>query len=814
VAEYYLRADMFSKIPPVDLFSFWLGFILATFLWIVLYQLRKLLPRLRKISQQNKIVNQLSKNVELLTKVRKHLLRRYQSFHIASNLFPLNLIYVEPGLIQNSVISDPSLEPPESPLIYSLLPNIPEAASLLFDFPVSRLLINEILPSTDRIVISGEIGSGKTSLLSNFASNILEKGKESLAFHDFLPILVHASEFDLTDLGSQDCLAILLNTVTFTNYRSQFKELFDSFDIYAKSGKLIFIVDGLDELPENEYQTTINWLVKCTNTYPDAKYIVTSGSFYIDGLEKMGFLPYAIAPLDSKQQIKLIDLWQTGWDAVFQNSVQNKTVKRFSKTWLKQENLSKSRFFLTLQILGYLSGENTFENSNEGLLTSYLSTICGNNCSLDQISDLARQIGNTNSPGLSMGEIESHFSSVKKESVNTSPPQESVQEINVANNLLNLGIFIERRAKLYVFSNLALFAFAFARKQDAELTDDWLNYLHFPINDLILRYSRNKKYLSKWLSIDDKPLHRNFTLISHHVAKLEAQSEELKLIFKSALAAIKSQPTTISSLLRVLPVFVENVQSDNNQLFIYLSNDPNPIIRKCAIIGISFCDQKQAMPVLDDLTNDQNQEVASLACISLSKFWNLRSQKILVDIILHRSESLRRVVAELFSTIEPDGHDILKELSTIDNILARKSSIYGLRMIDQDWVPEFLQNIVTQDAEWLVKDTAVHAIENYPYKKLLYQSQLSESYDYPWLIKYANTLGLGVPGDGFPFELIENVLKNGKSPEQEASIDLLGRNSDNRSIGILKSLINAQNIHSEQATEMLFKVAQRGTKIN
>lgn len=84
------------RLPSLDIFSFWSGFIIASLLWLVVAGLRRLL---RQLAENYKLRQQLKRETvrESLEQIfRQSTLNRSQRMHLGQCFFPLDSILIEP----------------------------------------------------------------------------------------------------------------------------------------------------------------------------------------------------------------------------------------------------------------------------------------------------------------------------------------------------------------------------------------------------------------------------------------------------------------------------------------------------------------------------------------------------------------------------------------------------------------------------------------------------------------------------------------------------------------------------------------------
>jgi Leucine-rich repeat (LRR) protein len=177
------------------------------------------------------------------------------------------------------------------------------------------LRVDEALSGCDRVLIRGEAGSGKTTLLQWIAVSSarqsfpgsLERWNGTIPF--FIPLRRYANE----SLPPPE--VFLVYPTSLISGRMPVGWAHEQLE----NGRALVLIDGLDELPEGQRRDARNWLVDLTDTYPAAKYIVTSRPPAVSDnwLDDRGFRETELQPMDLSDINSFIDHWH---EAAWKNS--------------------------------------------------------------------------------------------------------------------------------------------------------------------------------------------------------------------------------------------------------------------------------------------------------------------------------------------------------------------------------------------------------------------------------------------------------------------------------------------------------------
>jgi len=175
-----------------------------------------------------------------------------------------------------------------------------------------------------------------------------------------------------------------------------------------------------------------------------------------------------------------------------------------------------------------------------------------------------------------------------------------------------------------------------------------------------------------------------------------------------------------------------------------------------------------------------------IICLALSTFDEETAIHELARILLNAEEKVRQLVAECLAFNPSNGTEILQEAVTMDDIVVRRSAINGLVKLNNLWAIQTLKNLMIQDSQWVVRNSATQALEYLeaenpciPDRKL----PLSET---PWLIEFAGNQNLGVSID-----------------QSVAPILLLALESQNKKDVYKALMYSTQDANQETITKMI-----------
>lgn len=206
-----------------------------------------------------------------------------------------------------------------------------------FQKPARAIL--EAVTDSQRTVILGDPGAGKSSLLQYLALEWVEGSTETL------PLLIELKEFSIS--SSNDFLAFL-HQARGVDWQFDQQELHR----HLIEVETLVMFDGLDEVFDRATQSTvIDDIVRFSQKYPKAQVIVTSRiiGYNPERLSHSGFRHFTIQSLDKKAVHKFVDRW---YNLSMGNDPEKERLKKRLKDAIAQSkairNLSDNPLLLTM----------------------------------------------------------------------------------------------------------------------------------------------------------------------------------------------------------------------------------------------------------------------------------------------------------------------------------------------------------------------------------------------------------------------------------------------------------------------------------
>ncbi|KAB8334199.1 NACHT domain-containing protein [Scytonema tolypothrichoides VB-61278] len=208
--------------------------------------------------------------------------------------------------------------------------------------------------SFDKLVLLGEPGSGKSTLMQYFALKIAKRQFQELGLSaeiDWLPILI-----EIRELGKQSENYILEHLQKSIASKYSIKIPNGFFDYWFKRGKVVILLDGLDEIADSHKRREIIqhiYTLFQQKSYASNKVIITSrpAGYERDYFQTQDFPHYYIQLFDEPKIHLFLDKWYAN-KIRFPDSHESEKQKNDLRTILQKKEriklLARNPFLLTI----------------------------------------------------------------------------------------------------------------------------------------------------------------------------------------------------------------------------------------------------------------------------------------------------------------------------------------------------------------------------------------------------------------------------------------------------------------------------------
>ena len=791
----------------IDHLSFWLGFVTAGIALWLYKKIKAYLPKLKEIKDKGVEVarqHQLSAD-EIYYNL--NILETAQGQHLARYFFPLENILIPPLLLPPPLSFDPNREVAQNlstaSITAQVLPYLPDWPELNAQYPVPTLTPAEALQKGARIVITGNAGAGKTTTLSYLASQIANREETIGVLASLMPIFLHILDINIPDEFTEDTdsVEILLDAAIRQNPGRNAKSLHKHLKSAVTEQRAILLLDGMDELNQKEHQRAVAWLSKLFEVQPNLRAVATGSATHAGGLIQLGFYPLTVKPWSAQEVEQFVEKWAFAWySAPKQAKTEHSSQAYLLKNWIKNYKLVLSPLEWSLFIWGIYAGD-LHGLSTMSALEAYISRFSTRSVPRLALESFAKELLVQEQSFMPYGQANRFLAKFNPDEVITGQGQDKIPEEVESNvdsgllrrkqnlqkqkvssseraisDLLDGGVFAEhvqhniRFAHPLIAGYLASFAVTtpetdIPADEYWELTKETLHFL--AVQDKTGAW--HKRALSQEADL-------LFTNVLKTARWLRDTSPEIRWrtqTLKYLLGLIHNQSIPFAVRARFTSAFVTANDPSVAMLFTKLLGHNSPDVRWLAALGAGAIRDANAVPGLKKLFSDPEPNIRKAAVLALGAIWNPSAIQAVTDALVSEDEALQLTAAEIMAHKPAEGHQILREAIESDNLLIRRSAVFGFAQINEDWSRDILERITIEDSQWVVRNAAAQAVEAMDNLNPAIPSPLPEPSESPWLLAYAAKQGTSIGIDKTPLDLLLQALKNGQPDERVSALTYL-----------------------------------------
>lgn len=766
-------------LPPIDLFSFWLGFGVACGLFALAFVYRRQLQTLSEAA-----LKRLRGVRELLTagaerNLRADMVRFAQTAHMAGHLFILNDVLLEPRLLIPDNGFDPSATPPEDDLT-AVIPNIPEWPELAAVYRAPTLSVQQAFANDQNIIVLGAHGAGKTSLLAHLVTLAVQAAPDDAIFPGApTPLFIHAADLELPVAGKDDVSAPLIAAVQQRVSALVAPRVPGHVRTRLRDFKCVIFLDGLDELSPARIGDVADWVKQFQAKYPQHRWIAASLPYGFGAFTAINFAPVVIAPYSAQAYETLIEKWLTQWGKLRAGKKPSPldVESAFLSNWLRSGNAHRSILEITLKIWAALHGDARGPRP------------------VDFFEAALRRLGLRPYAQRALGPIAMHF-------VNQ-PDQAGVPRADLAalcdtlfkgpdgkpeidsaavlDELTGKRVLTKRGKDRLAFRSTTLLAFVAARTLAAEpgLAEPgnsplWVRILYFlnPLSDIT-------PAVAKMLTQPPDILQTDQLTLARWLRDAPAGNKWRPEVYRRLAKFMLDTNLPEALRLRALGGFIIANDPGSATLFKQTLANPDPFNRRIAALALGALGDVTATSALANLFVDPYLDVRWAAALALVAIGTEGALEMLKRGILNADDAMKQACAQALAR-HPDGHDILREWVTHPDLSVRRAVLFGLADIGQPWAHKLINDVLLNETEWYVRNAANELAERLksPTHALPAPQAPQPPEKLGWLVAWAATQGLGVPPGRGAVEVLNRALHEGDEPTRIAAIDALARLGD------------------------------------
>jgi hypothetical protein len=832
-----------NRLPPLDMLSFWIGFIVASIFWAIIASVRPALRNALEMLKQQRQEARLRAGSSIEDNHRRNICQQTQEMHLAASLFSLSEITIEPRLMTPPSQSEPGAESHHRDIVEKTLPYLPETPELGTFYGEPGLGLAEALSGEVNLVITGQPGSGKSTALAYLACQVAEQSPATASLNEHLPFLFHIAELGLPLAEVKKAEDVLAPIIEAQSARTRIidKARIPTFVQQTfQSGRALLLLDGLDEMPQPQVQEASNYLRVLLRAYPKTRIIAAAAPEYIDGLLQLGFMPTALQAWSTQEQTALLNNWDSLWQKYVKDEAWAQTAPNVDtlllKRWLSQDNLGLTPLEYTLKIWAAYAGDVRGSSIPDHIeahirrlapaeIPAEALQVLASQSSLSQLaafeekqaSEWVRpfeqalsQVSLEPAPGSETATSEAESAIETTQDGEKAPAKKAapVKKISVVNILTKSGLLKKLPKNRLSFSHPVLADYLTSQALSAPgAAEPMLKQPDWSRKTQVMRY------LAAFS--DATPLIQSLLVESDPVLLRPQRTTAMLVRYAPRNAPWRN--TAIASLLEILqnddyPLALRGEIATNfalskdpqiSALFRQLLQAPSDKLRQLAALTLGLMRDTKAVEPLASLLSLSIGPTQQTACLALVAIGTPPALESVAAALLGGDEDLRQSAAEALANDPHEGREALREGIGAEDILLRRAIVYGLARVPEAWADELLQKTQIEDNQWAVRNVAVELLESRKRPNPRIPRRLREPSEMPWLVEFAGRQGMGISPGQATMDMLLQAFKGNNPEEQRAALAYLRHKP---SEGIIGTLYHAYFVNDHPQRELVYQI--------
>lgn len=790
-----------------DRLSFWLGFLAASLFWWVIRRMQRFMPEIRAILKQQAENSRSQSTSSLDDRLRKETLLRVQGLHLASPLFSLDEILIFPRLLAPPPQPNPETSDLEEPRTLRILPYLPEFPELSAEYSVPTITLMDALKNGVNLAIIGQPGTGKTVALAHLATLFARRSDETGDLSDLFPVYMHAIDLNLTTWDGKDPLASLIHVIT--EYAPVFSipQIPGFIKRLVESKKLILLLDGLDELSVTSLKEATDFLAALRKEFPSIRIVCTASPENLTGLTQIGFTPLALAAWNQTDRVMFIKRWGDLWQKEYTPSTGEIVDPVLLNYWIISDRAIVTPLEFTLRAWALYAGDTRGPHYLNDI-EAYLRRLVPNQKLRSAIERLAQQMVLNGQPFINRGQATDLVSEYEESpaapnelpnensSISDRPgEQPKIAPIHsIIPTLISSGLLTDHLNDRMRFVHPVMQGYmaGIALAKESTITQftsqsTWTGKL------LTMRYLAAfgdiTNLVNGLLQTEDEPFYRGLFQTARCARDAAPTARWRPFVMRHLADLMQNDHLPQTTRARALSALLCANDPTVNLLFEQLYKDPSPITRRLAVIGSGALVDSRSVTELIPLLNDTDLSVRQSSIVALTAIGTPAALEAVSSVLYESGDELmRRTAAEALARRPVEGYPILKTAVKSEDLLVRRAVVFGLIQIHEKWAVEILENMRIEDAQWVVRDAAVRALELVEKPDPCLPRQLPPPSTSPWLITYASHTGVGISAGDPGTDLLIQALQTGSEEDRLLALEYL---RDMPAMKVIKAIYDA-----------------------
>lgn len=785
-----------------DLLSFIIGFLIGLGLLLIWLKVQPVwLNRQHKLRLQwQGVVARLRSGAE--KKFLHNTVTYVQAHHLGRDFVALEQIFTPPRFLAPLPVGELELKVPAGVQLNYIWPDLAVGVATP---NVPEMSLEKFLRCAQRVVIAGEPGTGKTTLLAytTFLCASSTPPEPYSFLQQVAPAFLHIAELNLKD-DADDPLLPLIQALQQRDASLGRSGIDQFMRQKAKTGNLLLLLDGWDELVAEQNTAALQWLQRLFTAYPDLRAIIAACLIGFGPLLELGFTWTTIRPWHLSE----LEQFSARWAKVFANNPlaaerywwPNRSAEELTlRYWIVAQGHLPSaldkpqrRYDLYTQSLHRLINE-AAEQAPQRLLEPFWQHLA-----YTMLAEESTMLSPAETAAIAADVLKEKEGEVDLHKVKALQKATSQSALFVQNSSGSVRILGQSWRDLLAAGYMAQHGLAYVA--ETKVRDPrWAGVLRFYVAQAEPEYLV-KKALQTQVS---SPMRDTLFQVATWMPEVKSTGEwgEQTLILLGQLVRQRTFAQVLR--LRAAVALAQTGQPGTLAFVQQLLERSDSFLRQAGVVALShlgLIDPDRVVRNLQKLLEDGDGIVRETAVSALTWLGVHLTEKELLAILLEGDDNMRRVAALGLAINGTAGHEILREATEDEEARVRRAAAHGLAFVNAPWVEPLLVQLERKDREWIVRAAATEALEQIRGSKKPAPWLPLQLRNVRWLTDYALEEKRVLPEGKAALPYLVQVMAQARKPATRAAAALLlGQLLDQESIPALETAVQDQDSQVQNA---------------
>ncbi|HSG25510.1 MAG TPA: HEAT repeat domain-containing protein [Anaerolineales bacterium] len=261
---------------------------------------------------------------------------------------------------------------------------------------------------------------------------------------------------------------------------------------------------------------------------------------------------------------------------------------------------------------------------------------------------------------------------------------------------------------------------------------------------------------------------------------------------RSLAATLQDENLPLTLRARLMSSLAFSGEGGIASLFKQMISSETYSVRWLGVLGCALLRNRTVVGQLGDLLYDPSIFVSRAACLALVTIGTEQALELVTAALLQANDQVRRAAAEALAQHPLEGHPVLKDGASVEDVQVRRAVVFGLARVREEWAEEILARLQTEDSQWVVRNAAIQTVEDMKLAKLSVPEALAPIHEVPWLIAFAGEKGMGLAPGQAGWDLLVDALREGNEERQLAAMYIYRRTPSeaNVAVPVLKEIMS------------------------